>query len=471
MMNSNRSLAALVVCAVSFTALSKARAAEPAEPSAIVKKLYAAHTDESQLFKQTKDRAVLDPFFRKDLADLIWKDAVDAKGELGALDFDPLYYSQDPQITEFKIADTSWGRDKKFGSDDEAFVEVDFKDGGEEKTMLYEFDRDRKTKEWRIHDVQYPDGNMLVKILKGESDEAGEGGAEEAAVDYKPGGAKWAEVWQAFYNNPGAEEDLMTPLVMAGPKMVPVILEAIAHKDMRQRRYAIGALGNLNDASATDPLSAIVNDTKEEDYFRGDALSSLYKLDPGAANELAKKYADEGDNLKDTATSILKEEPWLLAGMTAEAPEGKPSDGEAYVIDKDPDGLNVRSNPRTGAVIGNLPMIEKPDGLSVHIVGEDPETGWILIDRAETYLGETPYGGLGWVSGNMLAVFTRNPDGKTVNLYDTASGKGKVIATVPAKTEVRIAGSRGKALLVKYKDSKGWLMPESQCANNTGNCD
>ncbi len=142
--------------------------------------------------------------------------------------------------------------------------------------------------------------------------------AEE--VDYKPGGQKWASDWKAFYHNPGSEEDLMTPLVQAGPNMVPVILEAIAHKNMRLRRYAIGALGNLGDSSAVDPLAAIVADKSEEDYFRGDALTSVYKLDRERGTALAKKFAGQGDNLKMMTEAVLKKEPWLLAGLSEEAP-------------------------------------------------------------------------------------------------------------------------------------------------------
>ena len=34
---------------------------------------------------------------------MIWDDYRSANGDLGALDYNPLYASQDPQITDFKI--------------------------------------------------------------------------------------------------------------------------------------------------------------------------------------------------------------------------------------------------------------------------------------------------------------------------------------------------------------------------------
>ena len=133
-------------------------------------------------------------------------------------------------------------------------------------------------------------------------------------VKYTPGGKEWAKAWAAFYNNTGAEDELMTPLIKAGPKMTPAILEAISHKDMKLRRYAIGALGHLKDRRAVEPLTAILKDTREEDYFRGDALHAIYQIDQKLGSNLAKQFSGQGDNLKMIAGAIIKKEPWLLDG-------------------------------------------------------------------------------------------------------------------------------------------------------------
>ena len=132
-------------------------------------------------------------------------------------------------------------------------------------------------------------------------------------VKYTPGGKEWAKVWTAFYNNQDGESELMTPLIKAGQKMTPAILEAISHKDMKQRRYAIGALGQLKDRRALEPLTAILKDEREEDYFRGDALHAIYQIDQKRGSELAKQFAGKGDNLKMISSAIAKKEPWLLA--------------------------------------------------------------------------------------------------------------------------------------------------------------
>lgn len=150
----------LAFCSIGF-AQSKARTIEP---HIIVKNLYAAHKAGRGPFFQTKSRALLDKNFTRYLADLIWKDSVEAKGEVGAIDFDPLYGSQDPQITDFTIMDTGWGGDSKFGPDDEAVVQVTFKDAGKERMVSFQF-KQGKDKNWKIYDVHYRGYGDEVKLV------------------------------------------------------------------------------------------------------------------------------------------------------------------------------------------------------------------------------------------------------------------------------------------------------------------
>ncbi|HEX8493839.1 MAG TPA: hypothetical protein VF658_13425 [Pyrinomonadaceae bacterium] len=133
------------------------------EPHVIIKDLYAAQKADSGPFFQTKDRALVDKYFTKALADLIWKDTVAANGEVGAIDFDPLYGSQDPQITAFTIMDTGWGGDSKFGPDDEAVVQVTFKDSGKERMVSFQF-KQGTDKNWKIYDVHYRGDGDEVKL-------------------------------------------------------------------------------------------------------------------------------------------------------------------------------------------------------------------------------------------------------------------------------------------------------------------
>ena len=143
------------------------------DPDAIVKTLYAAQKADAGPFFQTKSRALVDKFFVKELADLIWNDAVKANGEVGAIDFDPLYGSQDPQITRFRIMGTGWGGDDKFGSDDTAVVQVTFKNAGEEQMVSFQFHQG-KNKRWKIEDIRYPNSdNLPLKRLLIKAADAG----------------------------------------------------------------------------------------------------------------------------------------------------------------------------------------------------------------------------------------------------------------------------------------------------------
>ena len=153
-----------LILALSSTGLGQSKT-KAITPDVIVKNLYAAQKAGSGPFFQTKNRAVVDKYFRKDLADLIWKDAVAANGEVGAIDFDPLYGSQDPQITDFTIMETGWGGDSKFGPDDDAVVQVTFKDSGKERMVSYQFKQGRD-KKWKIYDVHYRDDGGQVKLVE-----------------------------------------------------------------------------------------------------------------------------------------------------------------------------------------------------------------------------------------------------------------------------------------------------------------
>jgi hypothetical protein len=138
-------------------------------PDAIVKGLYAAQKADSSPFFQTKSRALVDKYFTKDFADLIWKDAVSAQGEVGAIGFDPLYNAQDTEITGFKIGKPMYGE----GNLDVADVPVTFKNMGKDETILFRLERNSR-KVWKIGDIHYPSNpesssslkDMLVAALK-----------------------------------------------------------------------------------------------------------------------------------------------------------------------------------------------------------------------------------------------------------------------------------------------------------------
>jgi hypothetical protein len=104
------------------------------------------------------------------------------------------------------------------------------------------------------------------------------------------------DVWRKFYES-DTEPAHVSILVAVGKKMAPYIAEAIKDKNMYLRRYAIGALGYLKDKKTIPVLRGIFDNSNELDYFRGDALESVYIIDQElgkslASNVLKKQYPE-----------------------------------------------------------------------------------------------------------------------------------------------------------------------------------
>lgn len=114
-----------------------------------------------------------------------------------------------------------------------------------------------------------------------------------------------------FYSNPGAEDTLMDPLIVAGPAVYPLVIEAISDPNLPKRRYAIGFLGNEEVAVALPALLAIIDDENELPYFRGDALEAIYKIDESKAKQLAERYRDAEDMLGRSAKDVLTDANYL----------------------------------------------------------------------------------------------------------------------------------------------------------------
>jgi hypothetical protein len=132
-------------------------------------------------------------------------------------------------------------------------------------------------------------------------------------ADYRPGGARFAKAWHAFYDLGDHEPELDDPLILAGPAMAPYICVAVSHKDMKLRRYAISALGYIRDPSALACLEPILKDSQELDYFRGDALQSIFMIDNALGESLAREFGTDNSYLEFTAGLIRRREPRLFS--------------------------------------------------------------------------------------------------------------------------------------------------------------
>ncbi len=122
----------------------------------LVVELYKQHDADKGPFRERK-RAVVDKYFAKPLADLIWKDQQTPAGELGMLDFDPLYNAQDVEIKNLSVGKATVNGEK-------ATVPVSFENYSEKKKVIFQMVRQADS--WKIADISYGDGFTLLSVFK-----------------------------------------------------------------------------------------------------------------------------------------------------------------------------------------------------------------------------------------------------------------------------------------------------------------
>src|SRR5688500_7610290 len=125
-----------------------------AEP--LVADLYKQHDANRGPFREKK-RAVVDKYFANPLADLIWKDKQTPPGEMGAIDFDPLYDAQDVGAKKFAVGMATVNGEK-------ATVPVTYENFGEKKNITYQMVRQGDA--WKIADIKYQSGFTLLGVFK-----------------------------------------------------------------------------------------------------------------------------------------------------------------------------------------------------------------------------------------------------------------------------------------------------------------
>ena len=126
-------------------------------PEAWVSNLYRVHNQKRGPFFQTRSRALLNKYFEKDLANLIWNDRLKSKGEVGVIDGDPLYDAQDMEIKHFVI-------NKARHAQGHELVDATFENIGVKKTIT--FIMIKGAAGWRIHDIDYGEGRTLRSEFK-----------------------------------------------------------------------------------------------------------------------------------------------------------------------------------------------------------------------------------------------------------------------------------------------------------------
>jgi hypothetical protein len=151
------SLMPLLVILGSFGSHAAQRASLTKPADSVVRELYRLHNNGRGGVFGPKGKKYIYKFFDQKLADLIWKDLTETpEGEVGKLDFDPLFNAQDMGITNFRI-----GRPVVAG--DESTVLVSFRNFGQQSRIKFEMHKGKEG--WRIKNLVYGDKSDLVTIL------------------------------------------------------------------------------------------------------------------------------------------------------------------------------------------------------------------------------------------------------------------------------------------------------------------
>ena len=138
----------------------------------------------------------------------------------------------------------------------------------------------------------------------------------------------------------------------------------------------------------------------------------------------------------------------------------------AYVTDKDPKGLNVRSGPGSNyAIVGNLPTNTQAVIAEVSASQGD----WVQVTKAESP-NKVEFQGTGWVYAPLLGTSTRGYGSGGVSVYASANTQDTPIGQIPDSTGVKLLSCQQSWAFVEYQNVKGWIAPDDQCPNPLTTC-
>ena len=104
----------------------------------------------------------------------------------------------------------------------------------------------------------------------------------------------------------------MDPLILAGDRVVPLVIRGVADRNMPKRRYAIQFLGNGGFDEAVPVLRRILADKAEDDWMRADALQAIYMIQQSEGAGLAVDYREQDGVLGTLARRAIAGDPELL---------------------------------------------------------------------------------------------------------------------------------------------------------------
>ncbi|HEY9854080.1 MAG TPA: SH3 domain-containing protein [Leptolyngbyaceae cyanobacterium] len=138
----------------------------------------------------------------------------------------------------------------------------------------------------------------------------------------------------------------------------------------------------------------------------------------------------------------------------------------AYVINKDPKGLNVRSAPNPNAsVVKKLPA----NNVAIVVDVVASQNYWVQISNAVGDNGNI-FKGKGWLYTPLLGTSTRGYGTKGVSLHSSPNNNSSVLGTIPPETGVKLISCSGEWAYVSHNQLQGWLAKTEQCPNPLTTC-
>ena len=126
-------------------------------PETVVKELYRVHRNGHGHVFERQGRKHQQKFFDPKLAALIWKNLSETPGgEVGNIDFDPLYNAQDTQIKNFRVGASAINGNA-------ATVPVTFMNFDQRVRLVFRLVNTKAG--WKVSNIDYGGGSDLVEIL------------------------------------------------------------------------------------------------------------------------------------------------------------------------------------------------------------------------------------------------------------------------------------------------------------------
>lgn len=123
----------------------------------LVRALYFEHNKTENPFREKKDRTLVDQFFAKPTADLIWSDAQKPAGKSNRTKTNLLFNAPDAAIKKMWVEPAAVAGTK-------AVVYVTFENKAKPEEI--KIDLQQLSGRWRITDMLYPDGKRLTELLQ-----------------------------------------------------------------------------------------------------------------------------------------------------------------------------------------------------------------------------------------------------------------------------------------------------------------